>query len=73
MQKIFCNGGVSMSQFITIDEAIKSLHISRPTINRRIKTGEIPATRIGARILIPAVFIQQLENRAMNPQTERAE
>ncbi|AEF80947.1 putative DNA binding domain, excisionase family [Leadbettera azotonutricia ZAS-9] len=59
-----------MSQFITIDEAIKLLHISRPTISRRIKTGEIPATKIGTRVLIPSAFIQQLENKAMKPQIE---
>jgi excisionase family DNA binding protein len=62
-----------MPQFITINEAIKSLRISRPTINRRIKTGEIPATKIGTRILIPAAFIQQLEDKAMKPQTQGAQ
>jgi excisionase family DNA binding protein len=62
-----------MPQFITINEAIETLHISRPTINRRIKTGEIPATKVGFRILIPAVFIQQLQDRAMKSQTPEAE
>jgi excisionase family DNA binding protein len=62
-----------MSQFITINQAIEALHISRPTINRKIKTGEIPATKIGARILIPAVFIQQLEDKAMKPRMQAAQ
>jgi excisionase family DNA binding protein len=62
-----------MPQFITINEAITALRISRPTINRRIKTGEIPATKIGSRILIPAVFIQQLQDKAMKPQSQVAQ
>jgi excisionase family DNA binding protein len=62
-----------MSQFITIDEAIKLFHISRPTINRRIKTGEIPSTKIGSRVLIPSLFIQQLQDKAMNTQTKRTQ
>jgi excisionase family DNA binding protein len=66
-------GEVYMPQFFTVKEAIKALHISRPTISRRIKTGEIPATKIGSRILIPAVFIQQLQDRAMKSQTPEAE
>jgi excisionase family DNA binding protein len=65
--------GLFMHQFITINEAIETLHISRPTINRRIKTGEIPATKIGSRILIPAVFIQQLQNKAMKSQAQGAQ
>jgi excisionase family DNA binding protein len=65
--------GLFMPQFITINEAIETLRISRPTINRRIKTGEIPATKIGSRILIPAMFIQQLQDKAIKAQTQGAQ
>jgi excisionase family DNA binding protein len=54
-----------MPQFNTISQAIKILNISRPTIYRKIKTGEIPATHLGSRVLIPAVFFEDLSAKAM--------
>jgi excisionase family DNA binding protein len=60
-------GGRSMPQFITISEFISATRISRPTVSRKIKTGEIPSTRIGIRILIPASFLQDLEDKARTP------
>jgi excisionase family DNA binding protein len=56
-----------MPQFITISEFIAAMRISRPTVSRKIKAGEIPSTRIGIRILIPASFLQELENKARKP------
>jgi excisionase family DNA binding protein len=53
-----------MPQFITVSEFISATRISRPTVSRKIKTGEIPSTRIGIRILIPASFLQELEDKA---------
>ena len=54
-----------MTQFLTIAEFISAVRISRPTVSRKIKSGEIPFTRIGARVLIPASFLKELEDRAM--------
>jgi excisionase family DNA binding protein len=39
--------GVSMPQFYTISQAQKILNVSRPTIYRKIKIKEIPATHLG--------------------------
>jgi excisionase family DNA binding protein len=56
-----------MSQFVTISEFILATKISRPTVSRRIKTGEIPAVRLGCRVLIPASFLNELEEKAWTP------
>ncbi|MDR0684480.1 MAG: helix-turn-helix domain-containing protein [Spirochaetaceae bacterium] len=56
-----------MPQFVTVSEFISATRISRPTVSRKIKTGEIPSTRIGIRILIPASFLQELEEKARAP------
>jgi len=55
-----------MAQFNTISQAQKILSMSRPTINRRIKSGEIPSVRLGGRVLIPAEFFEALKNKAMD-------
>ncbi|MDR2597247.1 MAG: helix-turn-helix domain-containing protein [Treponema sp.] len=52
-------------QFATITQAIEILHISRPTIYRKIKAREIPFTRCGKKVLIPAEFFQQLHDEAL--------
>jgi excisionase family DNA binding protein len=56
-----------MPQFITISEFISATRISRPTVSRKIKTGKIPSAKIGIRILIPASFLQELEDKARAP------
>jgi excisionase family DNA binding protein len=56
--------GLSMPQFITVSEFVSATRISRPTVSRKLKSGEIPSTRIGVRILIPASFLKELEDRA---------
>jgi excisionase family DNA binding protein len=54
-----------MAQFNTITQAVQILSISRPTIYRRIKSGDIPSVRLGGRVLIPAVFFEELKNKAV--------
>jgi excisionase family DNA binding protein len=53
-----------MPQFLSIKEFILATRLSRPTVSRKIKSGEIPFTRIGARVLIPASFLEKLEKKA---------
>jgi excisionase family DNA binding protein len=53
-----------MPQFITINEFISATKISRPTVSRRIKSGQIPAVHLGGRVLIPASFLNELEEKA---------
>jgi excisionase family DNA binding protein len=62
-----------MAQFNTITQAVQILNISRPTIYRKIKTGEIPAVHLGSRVLIPAVFFEELRNRAIAAAANPAE
>jgi excisionase family DNA binding protein len=56
-----------MPQFITVLEFISATKISRPTVSRKIKAGEIPAVRLGCRVLIPASFLNELEDKARTP------
>jgi excisionase family DNA binding protein len=54
-----------MPQFLSVNEFTKATSISRPTVSRKIKSGEIPFTRIGTRVLIPASFLKELEGKAI--------
>jgi excisionase family DNA binding protein len=53
-----------LPQFLTIAELVAATKISRQTISRKIKLGEIPHSKIGTRILIPASFLFNLEKDA---------
>lgn len=61
-----------MPQFLSVSEFISATHLSRPTIFRKIKTNEIPHTRIGKKILIPASYLKELEEKARSS-TSKAE
>jgi excisionase family DNA binding protein len=56
---------MDMPQFFTIDEAAAILRVSRVTIHRKLSSGEIRATRLGKRVLIPAIWFQGLIERAL--------
>jgi excisionase family DNA binding protein len=51
-------------QFLTIAELVTATKISRQTISRKLKNGEIPHAKVGSRILIPASFLFDLEKKA---------
>jgi excisionase family DNA binding protein len=55
--------------FYTSVEVAEILHYSRPTISLKIKSGEIPAIRpsgkLRGRVLIPASYIEKLEEEAI--------
>jgi excisionase family DNA binding protein len=51
-------------KFFTIDESASILRISRITVQRKIASGEIKATHLGKRVLIPAVFFENLTKTA---------
>jgi len=61
-----------MLQFLSVSEFAASTRISRITVLRKIKNNEIPHTRLGRRILIPASFLNDLEEKAKasTPKTE---
>lgn len=45
---------------LTVEEAAKVLGIGRNLCYERVKTGEIPAIRIGRRLLIPRRALEKL-------------
>jgi excisionase family DNA binding protein len=53
-------------QFYTVTQTAKSLNVAKLTVYRRTATGEIPSTRMGRRVLIPAAFIENLVSQAMS-------
>jgi excisionase family DNA binding protein len=55
-------------RFFTIDEAASILRVSRVTIHRKLSSGEIPAARLGKRVLIPAAWFKGLIGEAL-PET----
>ena len=50
-------------RFLTIKEFMERTTLSRPTICRHIKSGTIPAVKIGSRVIIDAEFLDQLKGR----------
>jgi len=55
-------------KFLSRQEAADALGISLVTLARRLRDQSIPHVKIGARVLIPAAFIDQLLEKAL---TER--
>jgi excisionase family DNA binding protein len=53
-------------QFYTVAQTAKSLSIAKLTVYRRITSGEIPSTRMGRKVLIPAAYIENLVAQAMS-------
>jgi hypothetical protein len=47
--------------FLSIAELMMCTGLSRSSINRQIKTGNIPIARIGNRILIPNSYLEALQ------------
>jgi excisionase family DNA binding protein len=54
----------AIPKFITIAELVAASKVSRQTISNKLKSGEIPYTKLGTRVLIPASFLMNLENAA---------
>jgi len=61
----------ALPKFLTIAELIAATKISRQTISRKLKLGEIPHVKMGSRILIPASFLIDLENAAWSTTKQR--
>jgi excisionase family DNA binding protein len=57
---------MDMPKFFTIGEAASILRVSRVTIHRKLSKGEIPAARLGKRVLIPAVWFQGLVDQTLS-------
>lgn len=48
--------------FLTPEEVAKQLGVSRPTISRRIKAGELKAVKVGNRNRIPVVEFERFRD-----------
>lgn len=55
------------SKFISRNEAATLLGVSLSTLIRHLADGSIPSIRLGSRVLIPAEFIENLAQEALNP------
>lgn len=49
---------------MTVTEAAAILGISRTTAHECVRTGDLPALRLGGRIIVPTQFIDDLLERA---------
>jgi len=47
---------------VTVDEAARILGISRNSAFRAVRSGELPAIRIGRRLLVPRAQVTELLN-----------
>jgi excisionase family DNA binding protein len=57
-------------KFLSRRETADALGVSLVTLARRLRDGTVPFTKIGARTLIPAEFIDQLAERAFSKHSE---
>jgi len=53
--------GAGVPCFFSIAELMMRTGLSRSSINRQIKAGNIPIVRIGSRILIPYSYLETLQ------------
>jgi excisionase family DNA binding protein len=60
-------GGIAMNdrQVLTVSEAANVLRLSRAFTYELVARGEIPAVRLGRRIMIPGVAIDRLLENSM--------
>ena len=61
-----------MTQFLSVKDFVTATRLSLPTVTRKIKSKEIPCTRIGRKILIPSSYLKELEEKA-NASASRTE
>ena len=54
---------VAHSDFLSVLEVARWLGLSRPMIYKLIKTGELPAVKIGARLLLQREEVQNFIER----------
>lgn len=56
---------MSPKPFLSPKEVGQVLGLSSSTVARRLRDRKIPSVKIGGVILVPAVFIEELQARAM--------
>jgi excisionase family DNA binding protein len=58
------------NQFYTVRQTADALNVSYLTVFRKVTDKEFPSIRLGRKILIPASFLKELEEKA---KAEKAE
>ena len=53
-------------QFYTVRQTAEALNVSYQTVFRKITEKEIPSIRIGRKILVPTIFIDNLVTQAQS-------
>ncbi len=57
-----------MPKMLTVEEVAAALHISNQTAQRYVRTGKLPASKVGRRYLIPENAVEGLlEPKQMPP------
>ena len=59
---------MSQTLFLTKVQVATATGTSLPTVNRRLKDGTIPFIKLGARVLVPASYLVNLEHAAQTGQ-----
>lgn len=57
---------------LTVVEAGRRLGLSRPLAYRAVNNGDIPAIRVGRRILVPVAALEKLLSEAGKPKPQPA-
>ena len=51
--------------YYTLDQACQKLQLSKNTVNKAIKSGQIPKAKFSGKTLIPAWFFRQAEGNGI--------
>ena len=57
---------INNSDYITTGELAKELGVSRVTIFKKVKSGEIPSEIVGGRYLIPVSYLQKITGKDLS-------
>jgi excisionase family DNA binding protein len=57
----------SVPKMLTVEEAAAVLHLSEQTVQRYVRTGRLPASKIGRRYLIPESAVEELLEPKQEP------
>ncbi len=58
-----------MPKMLTVEEVAAALHVSNQTAQRYVRTGKLPATKIGRRYLIPENAVEEMLEPTQEPPT----
>ncbi|MQF69591.1 helix-turn-helix domain-containing protein [SAR202 cluster bacterium AD-804-J14_MRT_500m] len=64
------NTAIEHRLVLTVDEVAESLGVGRNTAYEAVHRGEIPALRIGRRILVPRAALERLLKQTGEPETD---